>query len=168
MDRLTDATRGFSHSLPHSRIVYPDRHSERLKYFLWRVITPVHPYMRETLDRVGFIKLRYQKYRPDERQKYLLGYLAPEETIESVVQFLIEKGYGNHFVALKDKGEVVSLRYTPTFKHQYHIRIFEDGEVRTHYEYTPECHPYLHDIEVGFEERRDYFLELLESKIIPS
>ena len=70
--------------------------------------------------------------RTQGRQNYLLGKLAPGESIESFVEFLLDKGFGNHFVAFDDEGQVASLRYTPDFKHQYHVRIFKDGEVRGH------------------------------------
>lgn len=111
---------------------------------------------------------KYDRYRPAGRQRFLLGHLAPGQTVQALGNYLIERGYANHFVALKDKGEIVGLRYCPSFEHQYHIRIFTDGEVRAHYEYTTECHPFLHDKEIGFEERRDEFLKLLGDRIIPS
>lgn len=94
-----------------------------------------------------------------------MGTIAPHESITSVIEYLIEHGYANHFVAWKDEGEVVSLRYVENFKYQYHVRIFEDGEVRAHYEYTPECHPVHHYNAVGFEDRRDEFLSLLGDRI---
>ena len=79
----------------------------------------------------------------------------------------ILKGYGNHFVAWREKGEVVSLRYTTDFAYQYHLRVFEDGEVRGHFEYTPECYPISHMKMVGLEDRRHIFFEHLEDKIVP-
>ena len=96
----------------------------------------------------------------------MLGTLHPRETVQSVTEFLVSQGFGNHFVALKDEGELVGLRYTPDFEYQYHLRIFNDGEVRGHFEYTTECHPFIHNREIG-EERREDFLALLEGRIIP-
>lgn len=153
-------------SLPYSAMIYPASLSERFKYLVWRVITPIHPYIRDLIPQ-HIIERRYAKYRPNGRQEFLLGHVAPNETIESVVEYLIGKGYGNHFVALRDQGEVIGLRYVSNFRHQYHIRIFEDGEVRGHYEYTTECHPFLHDKQIGFEARTEEFLKLLGNKIVP-
>jgi hypothetical protein len=147
-------------------MVYPATLSERLKYVLWRVLTPIHPHIRDIIP-TKIVERLYSKYRPNGRQHYLLGHLAQQETIESLVAFLVERGFGNHFVALRDEGEVVGLRHVPNFKYQYHIRIFEDGEVRGHYEYTTECHPFRHDRGEGFEDRTEEFLELLGDKIVP-
>jgi hypothetical protein len=91
--------------------------------------------------------------------------VAPHLTIEAFVLQLIEKGYGNHFVAWKDEGEVASLRYVENFVWQYHIRIFEDREVRTHYEYTPECRPISHLKGRAQQERREDFLKMLGDSI---
>lgn len=153
-------------SLPYSAMVYPATLPERLKYLLWRMLTPIHPHVRDLIPK-KIIERRYAKYRPNGRQEFLLGHLAPGESVESVVHFLVERGYGNHFVALRDRGEIVGLRYVSEFKYQYHLRIFEDGEIRGHYEYTTECHPFLHDKQIVFEPRTEYFLQMLGNKIIP-
>lgn len=154
-------------SVPHSVIARPTSLFEWCKYILWKFFRPAHPYFHDFLDWLGVIEPRYAKFRPDGRQNFLIGHLAPHETPRSVTEFLVSKGYGNSFAALRDRGEVVSLRHTPNFKYQYHVRIFEDGEVRAHYEYTVECHPFWHDREVGFEDRREEFLALLQGRIIP-
>lgn len=163
MDPLEAWLRG----IPHSRLAQPATLSEWFKHLLWKLMRPVHPYFRDLLDLFGVIERRYAKFRQNGRQHYLIGHVAPQETVRSVTEFLVSQGFGNSFAALRDHGEVVSLRYTPTFKHQYHVRIFEDGEVRAHFEYTVECHPLLHDREVGFEDRRDEFFALLGERIIP-
>lgn len=155
-------------AIPRSTIGYPESWGERAKYYLWRMLTPLHPYVRDTLSLLGIVDRRYLQYRPSGRQRFLLGHLAPGVTPQALASYLVEQGYGNHFVALRDAGEVVGLRYAPDFTHQYHIRIFKDGEVRGHYEYTVECHPFLHDKEVDFEDRREYFLKLLGDRIIPA
>ena len=150
---MDPALKKWLRALPVSKMAYPETFSEKLKYLLWRVLRPLHPYVRNVLGYMGYMK-KYDKYRPNGRQKYLLGTLAPGVSVRDVISYLIDQGYGNHFVALKDKGELVGLRFCPDFDHQYHIRIFKDGEVRAHYEYTTEGHPFLHDTEIGFEERR--------------
>jgi len=148
------------YTLPHSAMVYPATLGDRLKYWFWRAFHPVHPYVRDAI-----IALRIYKY--EGRQDYLIGKIAPSLSIEEIVAYLIEQGYSNHFIALEDPGEVVSLRYTDSFKYQYHIRVFEDGEVRAHYEFTPECHPILHMKNGNWEDRRHEFLTLLGHRIVP-
>jgi hypothetical protein len=148
-------------SLPKARLGQPKNISGWIKYVIWRVITPIHPYVRDLLT--------YSKVlRHEGRQNYLLGKLAPNQSIEDFVQYLLDKGFGNHFVAFTDEGQLVSLRYSPSFEHQYHIRVFHDGEVRGHYEYTPECRPFLHMKGVGMEPRIEYFMRLLGDRIVPT
>ena len=146
--------------IPRAHVARPTKLKDWVKFGVWIIIVPLHPYGKEVLLRMGIIK-------HSGRQKFLLGKIAPGETIESVSMRLVEHGYGNHFVAWDDDGQVVSLRNTPSFTHQYHVRIFHDGEVRAHYELTPESYPFKHLKEVGMEARREEFLALLEDKITP-
>lgn len=154
-----DSQELFVKTLPRSEIVFPESFLDRLKYLFWRLYTPMHPYVRDIL-------LAARVIQHTGRQEHLLGTLAPEEMIESITRYLVSQGYGNHFVAWRDKGEMVGLRRVENFEYQYHIRIFEDGEVRGHYEYTPECHPILHMCRAGREPRREAFLQLLGERII--
>lgn len=147
--------------LPPSKMVYPEQFVHRIKYYLWRLFTPYHPTFRD-----GAIALRI--VRNHGRQAYLLGTIANDQSVEEFVSFLVGKGYAHHRVAWTDEGEVVSLRLVTNFMYQYHIRVFEDGEVRGHYEYTPECYPLLHMWDIGREERREEFLGQFGDTIIPS
>ena len=145
--------------LPSSRMIYPAQTHNRAKYMFWRLYTPLHPFMRDAALALGIV-------HHEGRQDFLLGTLAPGQTVREFVSHCITLGYGNHFVAWRDQGEVISLRYVKDFVSQYHLRIFEDGEVRGHYEYTPECHPILHMKEIGQEDRRQTFFEHLGDRII--
>jgi hypothetical protein len=147
--------------LPRSRIAYPSGGSDRLKYWIWRFYTPLHPVVRDASTRLGIIT-------HEGRQDYLLGSLAPKRSLRDFISFLISRGFGNHFIAWKDQGELVSLRRTVGFRYQYHVRIFTDGEVRCHYEYTPEYRPLRHMIQVGFEDRTAEFRELAQDWIVPT
>lgn len=148
--------------VPKSRMVYPEKLLHKVKYTLWRGLTPIHPYVRDAALALKIV------YHEPGRQDFLLGTISPGETMESVVKHLIGNGYGNHFVAWQDEDEVISLRKADCFEYQYHVRIYEDGEIRGHYEYTPECYPILHMKEIGMEPRREHFLELLKGKIDPA
>ena len=151
----------FIEALPCSKMVYPASLPDKLKYIFWRLYTPYHPFWRDLLLSWGVI-------HHAGRQKFVLGRLAPGESIKSLTNFLISRGYGNNFIAWKEDGEVIGLRFVDNFTFQYHIRIFKDGEVRGHYEYTPECHPVWHFKAIGLKDRRSEFLTLLGDKIIPS
>ena len=155
------ALRTWIRDLPTAPMVYPTKFSEKLRYAFWRVITPVHPFIRDLLTSTKILK-------HDFRQDFLLGTVREGQSIQELIGHLIGQGYGIHFIAWKDSGEFVSMRYVDTFKYQHHIRIFEDGEVRAHYEYTPECHPILHMREIGMIDKRDEFLALFGNRIVPT
>ncbi|HYF13378.1 MAG TPA: hypothetical protein VD928_03725 [Candidatus Paceibacterota bacterium] len=167
MHNGTASHKELRNSLPHAHMVFPDELINRVKYYIWRVYTPYHPFFRDLAIKLRLVSITKKVERFGARQRYLLGTIAPNETVEGVIEHLLSKGYGNHFVAWEDDGEVVSLRYVENFKYQYHLRIFEDGEVRGHYEFTTECHPLKHFYEIGFEDRREHFLSVLGDKITP-
>ncbi len=132
-------------------MVYPPQIGNRAKYFFWRLYTPCHPLVRDAALALG---LAHHKGRQD----FLIGTVAPGHTIQDFISYCIERGYGNHFVAWRDEGQAASLRFVESFVYQYHLRVFEDGEVRGHYEHTPECYPLSHlKRKFVFEDRRDVF-----------
>lgn len=139
-------------------MAYPSTKRDRLKYWFWKMYTPFHKPVRNTSLALGLVK-------HEGRQDFLLGTLDPGRSVRDFVSFLIAHGFGNHFIAWKEEDELVSLRRAVGFTHQYHIRIFTDGEVRCHFEYTPECHPLLHLREIGIEDRTNEFKNLVQDWI---
>ena len=135
-----------------------------MKYVFWRLYTPFHPLVRDTSLALGIVT----HSDPQGRQPYVLSKLAAGITIQEFVSHMLAKGFGNHFIAWEDKGQIVSLRYVADFEYQYHLRVFEDGEVRGHYEHTPECHPVFHMKRINFEPRREQFLKFLKDQIVVS
>lgn len=146
-------------TLPASKMVFPDTLPEQIKYVFWRLYTPVHPVLRDMLLSLGIV-------HHTGRQNFLIGKLAPGQTLRDFASYLVSLGYGNHFIAWVDQGEVVGLRYVTDFQHQYHIRLFEDGEIRAHYEYTPECNPILHVKAVNQIDCRDEIKKLIGDRMI--
>lgn len=148
---------------------YPTRVPDRIKYWFWRIYTPLHPFVRGLGASVGIrSSLFLDSAHANGRQDYLIGILHPKRSIKEFITFLVEQGFGNHFVAWKDNGEIVSLRKTIGFHYQYHIRVFNDGEVRCHYEYTPEYRPLQHLLEIGLENRAQEFSQMLAGWILPA
>ncbi len=141
-------------------MVYPDTLPEKLRYWFWRLYTPLHPYVRDLSTAIGIV-------RHKGRQNFLIGKLDPTRSIKEFVTHLVAQGFANHFVAWKDTDELISLRRTEGFKYQYHVRIFADGEVRCHYEYTPEYRPIQHLKQKGFQNRNDEFITMFKDWIIP-
>lgn len=154
------ALNSWKKTLPRSKMVFPSNFKDRLKYGFWYLYTPIHPLIRN-------LALSCRLVSHGGRQNFLIGIVNPGLSIQSLVEHLVANGYGHHFIAWRDDGEVVSLRRVVDFKYQYHLRIFEDGEVRGHYEYTPECHPFLHYYAVDARDHREEFLNIIKDKIIP-
>jgi len=146
---------------PASKLPYPDGLWNRTKYLFWRAISYPFPYVRDIL--VGAHIIHH-----DGRQNYLLGKLKSTITLETFLSHLRKHGFGNHFIAWRDDGQLISLRRLDGFDHQYHLRIFKDGEIRGHYEFTPESHPLWHRKDVGAEPRREEFLQWIQDWIVPS
>ncbi len=130
--------------------------SQKFKRNIWRHIYPIFPWMQK-----HFLKW-HLVWHEKGRQPYHIGWLAKGKTLEDLEKHLHENwGFGNHFVAWEDNGQVLSWRKLESFQKQWHLRIFSDGEIRGHYEWTPEDKPVEHFIEIGEEERHEDFKKFL-------
>lgn len=139
----------------------PKTRRDCLKYLFWRTYAPMHPRVRDSLIACKLI-------RHSGRQPFLLGHISSHISSESFIKKIEELGYHNHFLAWKDDDEVVSLRLSDGFARQYHLRVFSDGEVRGHYEYSPEAYPLAHLMRVNFYDTREFFLQQLKEYIVPA
>ena len=129
---------------------------DRTKQKTWRFIYKFFPTVQKHLLKWHIV------WHQKERQQYHIGWLAPHKTLEELKKHLHSKwGFGNHFVAWTDSGQVLSWRKLENFKDQYHLRVFEDGEIRGHHEFTPEAHPIDHFSEKGEQSRKQDFLKFL-------
>lgn len=132
----------------------------RVRHLLWFILTPFFLLMRKALLASGIL-------RHNIRQEHVLGRLAPGRGVHDLRRHLYGKGFRTQFIAWVDKGEMVSTRKLDGYDFQYHFRIFEDGEVRGHYEKTPERHPIDHFLDRGMEARSQEFLAMLGDWVIP-
>ena len=134
---------------------------QKIKKNIWHNIYPIFPWMQ-----THFLKWHIV-WHEKGRQQYHIGWLAPGKTLEELENHLhTQWGFGNHFVAWGDNGQVLSWRKLEDFDNQYHIRVFKDGEIRGHYEYTPESKPIEHFIEVNEQPRLDDFKKFLGDYIV--
>lgn len=156
--------------VPRSHMEYPASLLNQGKYWFWIVYSRFYPMLRTVAHSLGIGRIFIEFFEPGHsgRQEFLIGTLNPSRTLRDFTSFLVTKGFGNHFIAWKDSGELISLRRTHGFEYQDHLRIFSDGEVRCHFEYTPECHPFFHMMRVGFEDCAPELKELLREWIVPS
>ncbi|HEX4104075.1 MAG TPA: hypothetical protein VHZ04_01185 [Candidatus Paceibacterota bacterium] len=143
-----------TNAIPDSVLPYPNAILDRVKFHFWKGIAPTFLFTRDAL-------IASRVIRHEGRQEYFLGKLAEGKSIDDFLQYLEVQGFANHFIALKDDGQLLSLRRLENFERQYHLRIFRDGEVRGHYEYTPEAHPVWHWKETRMEPRQEVFLNIL-------
>jgi len=128
--------------------------ANRIKKFCWFLILPFFRFIRRT---PGF---HYLITNPG-RQPYFFGKLKNEIMPDDFLVYLKKTGFKPAYDAWIDKGEIISLRMLKDFEWQYHIRLFHDGEVRGHFERTPEAHPFGHFLDQGMNENKEEFLVLL-------
>jgi GT2 family glycosyltransferase len=132
---------------------------EKLINAFWRRISPFFMKVRDVLIACRIIKHNF-------RQPYHLGYLDPSKTEADLLKHLHAQGFSNHFFAWDDPGQKYSLRRRTDFKFQYHLRIFSDGEIRGHYEWTPEAHPIRHLQDLGMQPQTEEFTKFLQGWIV--
>lgn len=123
-------------------------------------VRPIFPLGQWLVIRLGIVKgPKSTGYSLRERQPFLLGVLKEGVTPESARKQLILRGFFMNRVAYTDPGQVLSMRRLDELESdmQYHLRVFVDGEVRGHYEYTPEDKPIRHLRDVIFEKREHEF-----------
>lgn len=145
--------------IPHARIHYPDGFSYKTKYFFWKLYRPFHPFLRD----LG-IWLRVVRHTVS-RQPFLLGTVDLVTGFKPLLDHLLSLGFAAQSVAWKDDGEIASLSLPESFVFQYHIRVFDDGEVRAHYEHTPEAHPIRHMLEIEMKPAYEEFRRMIGDRI---
>ncbi|MEK9182763.1 MAG: hypothetical protein AAB809_01650 [Patescibacteria group bacterium] len=134
---------------------------DKIKYRVWHFFYKFFPSAQKTLLKWGIV------HHDNGRQRYHIGWLSPGKTLEELKKHLHDKwGFGNHFVAWTDKDQVLSWRKFADFEDQYHLRVFSDGEIRGHYEFTPEAHPIEHMKEKGERETKADFLKFLDDFVM--
>jgi hypothetical protein len=129
--------------------------TDTIKQKIWNSIYIFFPAWQKVL-------LKWHIISHTGRQRYHIGWLAPGKSLDELKRHLhAEWNFGNHFVAWEDDGQVLSWRKLINFHEQYHIRVFQDGEIRGHFERTPEAHPINHFLEKGEEARPSDFFRFL-------
>ena len=145
-----------------SRLPEPVDLWQRTQYTAWAVFYYMFTFWRNLL-----LSLRVISHIG--RQDYFIGQFreGPGRDMKNFLAHLAAQGFGNHFIAWIDDGEIIGVRRMEGFERQYHLRIFKDGEIRGHYEFSPEAHPIMHLHQTGMEPRREEFLEFLGDWVTP-
>ena len=130
--------------------------AEKFEQKVWHFIYKFFPTLQKAFLKLGIV------HHDMTRQRYHVGWLAKGKTLEGLKRHLHDKwGFGNHFIAWTDQSQVLSWRKLIDFQEQYHLRVFSDGEIRGHFEYTPEAHPLEHMEEKGEREAKEEFFKFL-------
>lgn len=130
---------------------------QRLKQQFWNMLYPIFPYLEHSA-----LPLHEKK-----RQEYHLGWLSPQRSLADLKRYLAKEwGFGNHFVAWEDTDQVLSWRKIISFNEQYHLRVYNDGEIRGHFELTPEGAPVKHFLGTGEKSKREDFLKFLGDYVV--
>ncbi len=132
---------------------------DKIKSTFWAFVAPFWP---------AFVHLaRLFGFKPyGERQPYSLGFLAPGKKPEDFHRYLLSLGFVEDALAWIDDDQWQSLRQFEGFSHQRHLRIYKDGEVRAHYELTPEHDPIGHLRDGDTHELSEEFMKLLEGWVV--
>lgn len=131
---------------------------DKIKQGIWNFIYKFFLPVRQFLLRMGVV------WHKKGRQRYHIGWLSPGKTLAELKSHLYDKwGFGNHFIAWIDEDQVLSWRKLTDFQDQYHLRVYKDGEICGHFEYTPEAHPFEHLEEEGEVDKTEDFLKFLGS-----
>jgi hypothetical protein len=125
---------------------------------MWKIIYKLYPPILRLLEKIKIHQTR---------QKYLIGHLAENSDLSELEKNLIKNGFEKAILSWKDQGEIINMRLIDNRKYQYHLRIFNDGEVRGHYELSPEADPWGHVFEKVFLDKKNYFISLLDD-VIPN
>jgi|SRR3989338_2259303 len=118
----------------------------------WRFVYKTYPPCLRILEKSGIHAKRHD---------FVQGSLEEAVSIQGLRRFLLDKGFEDAILAWKDPQEVLSMRNIDAQIFQYHLRIYKDGEVRGHYEYSSEGNPWEHIMEKRFEPASEYFEILL-------
>ena len=127
----------------------------KVKKKVWQKLEPHWPKLRDFLVNHSFV------WHEPGRQRWHLGWLRKDRPVEDFINYMSSQGFKHHLIAWVDEDELMSLRKHDGIKHQYHLRVFKDGEVRGHYEVSPEGGLIKHFFEKGMEERREEFMKML-------
>jgi hypothetical protein len=125
---------------------------ELKKSWILRFVYKVLPPVLRVLE-----KLKFHNYK----QPWVLGHLSKGYSKKDLRKLLVKNGFEDVILTWRDPGEVLGMRKVDKGVFQYHVRLFDDGEIRGHYEYSSEGHAWNHAIEKGFEPRQKYFEKLL-------
>jgi hypothetical protein len=123
----------------------------------WKVVYATYPPLLRILER-----LRVHS----GRQPYFLGNLNPKYRFDELRAYLLSKGFEPAILAWKDTDEILSLRKVDKRIYQWHLRLYSDGEIRGHYEYSSEGNPIGHVLNAAFRRDDESLISILGEYLV--
>ena len=125
----------------------------------WRVVYKMYPPFLRVLEKLG---------AHSGRQPFVVGKLNSKYGVEDLRRLLTSAGFEQAILAWRDSDEVLSMRKVDERVFQWHIRLYTDGEVRGHYEYSSEGSPWRHVVEYkeAFKPDTEFFAVLLGDYLV--
>ena len=114
----------------------------------------VYPYLRDFI-------LATHIWVHKGRQKFVIGITKRSITRDEVEKILYSENFEQSICSWVDDGEVLSMRKREGV-FQYHVRYFVDGELRGHFEYSPESYPIKHLRGELMEPKKEYFTKIFK------
>jgi len=121
---------------------------------LWSLVYSIYPPILRLLEKTGLHK---------EHKDFRIGVV---KDISGARAFLENQGFEDAILAWKAKGEVVSMRSIYNGRFQHHIRVFENGVVKGHKEYSPEGNPLGHIFNKYLEPDHDFVTVILKDHLL--
>ena len=126
----------------------------KVQNLIWKFNYAIYPYLRNFILFAGL-------WKHSGRQEFYIGRVARPVAAEEVADILKTAGFECSICSWIDDGEILGMRRREG-KCQYHVRYFCDGELRGHYEYSPEGSPIGHLRGRVLESKREYFIQILD------
>jgi len=111
---------------------------------------------------MNFIDKIKSTFIGNTRQSFHVGWLASGATLEDLRTYLHrEWGFGGNFKTSIHKDEVLNWRKLISKDEQYHLFLFNDGEFRGNFEYTPEARSLNNFFKLGKVDKNEDFRKFL-------
>ena len=121
----------------------------KIKKYIWKFNYAIYAHLRDFILSVGL-------WKHTGRQNFSIGFVNDDIKKDVVSSILKANGFENSICSWKDDGEILSMRKLDD-RRQYHVRLFSNGELRGHYEFSPEGAPIKHLLGIGFQQSKQYF-----------
>jgi hypothetical protein len=124
----------------------------KIKKYIWKFNYAIYAHLRDFILFVGL-------WKHSARQNFPIGFVKDGVKTDTIINILKTNRFENSICSWIDDNEILSMRRLDD-KRQHHVRLFSDGELRGHYEFSPEGAPIKHLLGIGFQQSKQYFEDI--------